>query len=198
MNITQKKYQSILWSQHPLRCVYYCGLVIFGALAIGVATQLSVALFSSAAVLQAFVGLLLGMIYGVRLGVLTMLAYLAMGCAGLPIFGHHQGGVEAFMASYNGYQLGLLPAIFFTAYFIEYKYAASTTAIGVIAFIGLFITYATGVYLLHHGELLQIRGIHLVGLFLFQSLVQVVLFMIIVPRCWQPLTRGQTPHRLSA
>lgn len=68
---------------------------------------------------QTFAVLLIGTLYGSRLGAATMFAYLAEGAAGFPVFAQGQGGVWAFATPSGGYLFGFVAAAFIVGWFAE-------------------------------------------------------------------------------
>lgn len=62
------------------------GLVVGGSLFIALAAQVSVPFYPVPVTLQTLAILIVGLTYGSRLGAATLLAYLAQGAAGLPVF----------------------------------------------------------------------------------------------------------------
>ena len=68
---------------------------------------------------QTFAVLLLGALYGSRLGAATMIAYLAEGAAGFPVFAQGHGGVWAFATPSGGYLFGFVIAAYVVGWFAE-------------------------------------------------------------------------------
>ena len=68
---------------------------------------------------QTFAVLLIGALYGSRLATATMIAYLAEGAAGFPVFAQHHGGVWAFATPSGGYLFGFVIAAFIVGWFAE-------------------------------------------------------------------------------
>ncbi len=68
---------------------------------------------------QTFAVLLLGALYGSRLGAATMTAYLAEGAAGLPVFAGGAGGISAISTPSGGYLFGFIVAAFVVGWFAE-------------------------------------------------------------------------------
>jgi biotin transport system substrate-specific component len=60
---------------------------------------------------QTFAILLVGALLGSRRGLFAILAYLAEGAAGLPVFAGGTGGAFYFFGPTGGYLLGFLPAV---------------------------------------------------------------------------------------
>lgn len=87
-------------------------LTLVGSLFVAVMAQLAVYLpFSPVPITgQTLAVLLIGMVYGSRLGALTLLAYLAEGALGLPFFAGGLGGAAVLAGPTGGYLLGFVVA----------------------------------------------------------------------------------------
>ncbi len=68
---------------------------------------------------QTFGVLLIGALYGSRLGAATMIAYLAEGAAGMPVFAGGHGGIAAISTPSGGYLFGFIIAAFLVGWFAE-------------------------------------------------------------------------------
>ena len=68
---------------------------------------------------QTFAVLLIGAVYGSRLGAATMIAYLAEGAAGMPVFAGATGGVAAIATASGGYLFGFIIAAYIVGWFAE-------------------------------------------------------------------------------
>lgn len=68
---------------------------------------------------QTFAVLLIGTLYGSRLGAATVVAYLAEGAAGLPVFAGGHGGIGAIATASGGYLFGFIAAAFIVGLFAE-------------------------------------------------------------------------------
>ena len=102
------------WISHIL-------LVAAGSALMALSAQLSYQFsFSTVPVTgQTFAVLLIGTLYGSRLGAATMVAYLAEGAAGLPVFAGGHGGVGAIATASGGYLFGFIAAAFIVGLFAE-------------------------------------------------------------------------------
>jgi biotin transport system substrate-specific component len=122
-------------------------LALAGALLIALAAQLRIALpFSPVPVTgQTFAVLLLAAAYGSRRGAATVLTYLGMGLAGMPVFASAPPGLAVLAAPTAGYLAGYLPAAFVVGWLSERGAIRSpwTTAAAMIA--GNIVIYAAGV-----------------------------------------------------
>src|SRR6185312_16337664 len=80
-------------------------LVVGGSLALTLSAKVQVPFWPVPITLQSMVALLIGMGFGTRLGALTILAYLAEGVAGLPVFAGLAAGPAYFAGPTGGYLL---------------------------------------------------------------------------------------------
>lgn len=68
---------------------------------------------------QTFAVLLIGAVYGSRLGAATMIAYLAEGASGMPVFASGLGGISAIAAASGGYLFGFIIGAYIVGWFAE-------------------------------------------------------------------------------
>ena len=92
--------------------LYDLGLVLAGSLLVALAAQLEVRLpFTPVPVTgQTFAVLLVGAAFGWKRGAAAMLAYLAEGASGLPVFAGSAFGAQVLLGPSGGYLLGFVPA----------------------------------------------------------------------------------------
>ena len=100
---------AILWPAGDKILFRNLVLVILGTLLLALSASVRVPFHPVPMTLQSLLVLLLGASYGWRLGGLTILAYLATGAAGLPVFSSGQG-LDYMMGPPGGYLLGFLVA----------------------------------------------------------------------------------------
>ena len=81
--------------------------VVAGSAFIAIAAQVAVPFFPVPMTLQTLAVLAVGLAYGSRLGAMTLLAYLAEGAAGLPVFANAQG-TAAFAGPTAGFLVGFV------------------------------------------------------------------------------------------
>ncbi|WP_172293594.1 biotin transporter BioY [Pseudoruegeria sp. HB172150] len=84
------------------------GLVIGGSLFIALAAQVSIPMWPVPMTLQSLAIIIVGLTYGARLGAITLLAYLAQGLAGLPVFSNGGAGVAYFFGPTCGFLVGFV------------------------------------------------------------------------------------------
>jgi biotin transport system substrate-specific component len=97
--------------------------------------------------MQVFVVLALGLILGFRLGVATVLLYLAEGAFSLPVFAGtpERGlGLAYMMGPTGGYLLGYLLAVAAVGWLAEWGWAKRLPEAVALAFFGLLIIYVPG------------------------------------------------------
>ena len=88
-------------------------MVLGGSAFIALSAQVSVPMLPVPMTLQTLAVMLVGFAYGARLGALTVLAYLAEGLAGLPVFANLGNGA-ALMGPTAGFLLGFVPMAYLT------------------------------------------------------------------------------------
>jgi biotin transport system substrate-specific component len=87
---------------------WQAGLVIAGSALIAIAAQVSVPFWPVPMTLQTLAVLLVGFAYGARLGAATVLAYLAEGAMGLPVFANGGAGLAYMMGPTAGFLAGFV------------------------------------------------------------------------------------------
>jgi biotin transport system substrate-specific component len=82
-------------------------LVLGGSLFIAIAAQVNVPMYPVPMTLQTLAIMLVGLTFGSRLGALTVVAYLAEGAMGLPVFANAMNGA-AFFGPTAGFLIGFV------------------------------------------------------------------------------------------
>ncbi|AXI09850.1 biotin transporter BioY [Oceanobacillus sp. 143] len=95
--------------------------------------------------LQTFFAILAGFMLGKRLGSLSMLTYLLLGTAGVPIFAGLEGGPFALISPTGGFIISFIFVAYFVGLIAEWYKAPSILIYTVAAIIGLLINYGLGV-----------------------------------------------------
>src|SRR3954454_616481 len=94
--------------------------------------------------LQTLVVLMIGAAYGWRLGSLTVIAYLAEGAIGLPVFAGPVGGVAPLVGPTAGYLYGFVLAAFATGWLSQRGWDRSVVWLFVAMAIGHILILGTG------------------------------------------------------
>lgn len=105
---------------------------------------------------QTFAVLLVGALFGSRLGAATLIAYLAEGAMGLPVFASARGGVAAIATPSGGYLFGFIIAAYVVGWFAERGWDRSRWIV-LPMLLGNAVLYVPGVIWLH-------QQFHIVGI----------------------------------
>lgn len=121
--------------------------VLVGSVAMGLSAQVSIGIPIGPVPItgQTLVALLIGAVYGSRLGAVTVLVYLAQGAAGLPVFSNGGSGLAFLSGPTGGYLFGFAAAAFVVGWLAErgWDRRVFTTALAMV--IGNLVIYACGV-----------------------------------------------------
>jgi biotin transport system substrate-specific component len=133
--------------------------------------------------LQTLVVLMIGAAYGWRLGSLTVIAYLAEGAIGLPVFAGPVGGVAPLVGPTAGYLYGFVLAAFATGWLSQRGWDGSVLWLFVAMAIGHALILGAGFAWLAFGMKLGVGKAWLVGIvpFIAASLVKNALGATLVP-----------------
>jgi biotin transport system substrate-specific component len=123
-------------------------IVIGGSAALAVAAQIVGPGSPVPITMQSLVVLAIGITAGPRLGTAAVLAYLAEGAAGLPVFAHMSGTLVHLTGPTGGYLLAFLPAVWVTGHLARTDWGQRTS--------GLFLNYLLG-----HGIILALGAAYL-------------------------------------
>jgi biotin transport system substrate-specific component len=193
-------------SEKKLAVFYDAALIIGGSLLIGLSAAAKVWLpFSPVPVTgQTFAVLMLAALLGSRLGCLTVLAYIAEGVAGLPVFAVDIGPA-ALLGPTGGYLFGFIPAAYTTGRLAEIGWdrRVGTTILAMI--LGNLVIYTFGLLRLCFLTGLSTRVLTL-GLypFIIGDLVKITLAAILLPAGWKlyvdcrlPISKSKIKNRKS-
>jgi biotin transport system substrate-specific component len=181
-----------LWAKDGVR-MRPLVLVFAGSLLLTLSAKFQVPFYPVPMTLQPLVVLLLGVAFGSRLGLATVLFYLAQGAAGLPVFaGTPEKGIGlAYMVGpTGGYLLGFAVAAFVTGWLAERGFdrtrLGTLTAMG----LGMAVIYALGllwlgVFVGYNANLLTLGFTP----FILGDLLKVALATLSLPMLWSLLDR---------
>ena len=119
-------------------------LAVLGSLFVAACAQITVPLWPVPITGQTFAVLVVGMAYGMRLGAATLLLYLVLGAAGLPVFANQAGSLAVLLGPSGGYIVGYVFAGGVLGYLAErgWDRHAATTALALLA--GNIVLYIPG------------------------------------------------------
>ena len=127
-------------------------LVAGGTAFVALAAQISIPLGFTPVPLtgQTFAVLVVGSVLGSLRGALSLLLYLAVGIAGVPVYADHRHGWSVFSGATGGYIVGFVLAAILTGWLAEQnwdkRFASSISAM----LSGSVVIYLCGVTWLHH------------------------------------------------
>ena len=133
--------------------------------------------------LQTLVVLMIGAAYGWRLGGMTVMAYLAEGAMGLPVFAGPAGGIAPLIGPTAGYLFGFVAAALVTGWLSERGWDRSVSRLFVAMALGHVLILAAGFGWLAFGMKLGVEKAWLVGVapFIAASLIKNALGAALVP-----------------
>lgn len=121
-------------------------LILAGTVMLALSAQLAIYITPAVPLTgQTFAVLLLGALYGSRRGAFTVLAYLAQGAVGLPVFANGQAGVAYMMGPTGGYLVGFAVAAFVVGWLAERGWDRKLTLTFVAMVIGNLVIYLHGI-----------------------------------------------------
>ena len=120
-------------------------LVIGGSLALTLSAKAQVPFWPVPITMQSMVALLIGIGFGSRLGALTILAYLAEGFAGLPVFAGAAAGPAYLAGPTGGYLFGFLLGGAFAGWAAERGFGRDLPRTLLVMLLGHFLLFAPGV-----------------------------------------------------
>jgi len=119
-------------------------LVIGGSLALALSAKVQVPFWPVPVTMQSMVALLIGIGLGSRLGALTILAYLAEGTLGLPVFAGMAAGPAYLAGPTGGYLLGFLLGGAFAGWAAEQGWGRDLSRTLPVMLLGHVLIFAPG------------------------------------------------------
>jgi len=119
-------------------------LVLGGSLLIAIAAQISVPMYPVPMTLQTLAILLVGFAMGSRLGALAVVAYLAEGLVGLPVFANGMNGA-AFAGPTAGFLVGFIGLAWMAGYAAERGLAKGVVGTATAAIVASAALYIPGI-----------------------------------------------------
>jgi len=119
-------------------------LVLIGSLLLATSAQFKIPLYPVPVTGQTLVVLLIGMVYGPRLGGVTVTVYLLQGVSGLPVFAGGAFGIATLIGPTGGYLGGFLIAAIVMGVLAERGMGRGIVSTIIAMMIGNVIIYVTG------------------------------------------------------
>lgn len=174
------------------RLLYGAAALLFGVCLLTLSAKLQVPFWPVPMTMQTLVVLMLGMAYGPRLGAGTVLAYLLVGAAGLPVFAGtpERGiGLAYMMGPTGGFLMGFVMAAWITGALAERGWDRSAPWCAAAMLVGTVVIFVFGL-----AALMPITGVSRAietGLtpFLASSALKIALGAVAMPLIWRVLGR---------
>ena len=119
-------------------------LVLFGTLLLAISSKVQVPFWPVPMTMQTFIVFIIGMAYGWKLAVSTLIAYLLEGALGLPVFAKG-GGLLYLLGPTAGYLYGMTIAAGIIGYFAERGFNKSYFESFISLIIGTIVIFLLGV-----------------------------------------------------
>jgi len=158
-------------------------LIVAGTALLALSAKVMVPLPYVPMTMQTLVVLLIGAAYGWRLGTATVLAYLAEGALGLPVFAGPVGGLAYMAGPTGGYLVGFVVGAWMNGWLCERGGDASVARLFAVMIAGHIVMIAFGFAWLAFGVKLGVEKAWLVGVvpFIAGSIVKSALGAVLLP-----------------
>lgn len=164
-----------------------------GVVLLWLSAKIQIPLWPVPVTMQTFVVLTLGLAYGARLGGATIVAYLAAGAVGLPVFAggwSEGGGLAHLYGPTAGYLAGFAIAAWFSGHLAERGWDRTLPLATVAMLAGNLVIYALGVAWLAGQLGFGLALTHGLWPFLVGDALKIVLGAITLPLAWHLIGRG--------
>lgn len=161
-------------------------LVLGGSALIALAAQVSFQIGPVPLTLQTLAVLMIGMAFGARLAALTLLAYIAEGAMGLPVFSGGKAGVVTLMGPSGGYIWGFAMAAVLVGWLAERGWDRSVVLTGLAMALGNVVLYLPGLVqlqLVTGADWAQVWAWG-AGPFLLGDAVKLAIAALVMPGAW--------------
>lgn len=184
-----------LWPAHDnARILRALVMVVVGVGVLTASSYIRVPMWPVPMTMQTFAVLGLGAAYGLRLGGVTVLTYLAVGILGGPVFSEGASGWAYFTGTTGGYLFGFMVSAALVGWLAERGWDRQIVTMAAAMIIGNVVIYVFGVtwlYLLLVGQM-GLEGWDLARVidsgmmqFLVGDLAKLILAALILPSVWR-------------
>ncbi|MCA8878713.1 MAG: biotin transporter BioY [Rhodobacteraceae bacterium] len=170
------------------------GLVLAGSFLVALGAQAEVPMFPVPMTLQTLAISVVGLTFGARLAGLTLLAYLAEGAMGLPVYSGGGAGVAHLVGPTGGYLFGFVAMAWMTGWLAEHGFGRGFIRMSLAALIPSMLLFVPGVAWLWYITPLDLNGAIAAGAtpFLVGGLVKSVVAAMVAAGGWEALVRRRS------
>lgn len=169
-------------------------MVVAGIAALVLAAKIRVPMWPVPVTMQSFAVLVIGAGFGARLGLITLLGYIALGAAGVAVFAGDSAGLSYLAGPTAGYLVGFAVAVAVMGMLARRGWDRSVTRMAGAMAIGTAVIYALGLAWMTWlfaaekgmGWVLQYGMIQ----FLPGDALKLALAALVMPAAWAGLRRG--------
>jgi biotin transport system substrate-specific component len=160
-------------------------MMLIGTVLLAASAQLAIPFQPVPLTFQSITVVLIGLAYGSRLGMATVMSYLVAGAIGFPVFAEFYAGFGVFMGPTGGYLIGFLPAAGLCGYLAENGWGRGFLSSFTAGLLAVIVIFAFGVTRL--SQLVGWQAAWMVGIkpFLFTELLKLVVLAIIAKNFWK-------------
>lgn len=166
-------------------------LVLAGSVFIAIAAQISVPMFPVPMTLQTLAILIVGLTFGSRLGLATLLVYLGEGAMGLPVFANGQGTLAYMMGPTGGFLIGFAAMAWLAGLAVERGLARGFVGTAAVALAISALLYIPGLAwpAAVMGKTVDVLWLHWMAPFLIGDAVKAVIAALVVTGGWAVVSR---------
>jgi len=179
-----------LWPEKTVTAFRWGVLILVGSLFLAACAQITVWTVPVPITMQTFGVLVVGAVYGWRLGAATVAAYLVEGAVGLPFFAGMTGGLPILFGPTGGYLFGFVAAAAVVGWLAERGWDRNILTMALAMLIGNVVLYVPGLLWLSNftgGEKVFEYGLYP---FVIGDAVKLAAAALLLPAAWQFMRRG--------
>ena len=178
-----------LWPDRTSPAVRWITLMIIGSAFLALCAQITVPLYPVPFTMQTFGVLLIGMVFGPRLGAATVAAYVLEGTVGLPVYAGFSGGLHVLFGVTGGYLFGFVIAAWLVGMLAERGWDRTVFTTAGAMLLGNIVLYVPGLIWL--GAFIGAEGAITGGLlpFIIGDLLKLALAAVVLPSAWRLVRR---------
>lgn len=179
-----------LWPERTVTTFRWGVLILVGSLFLAACAQITVWTVPVPITMQTFGVLVVGAVYGWRLGAATVAAYLFEGAIGLPFFAGMTGGLAILFGPTGGYLFGFVAAAAVVGWLAERGWDRNILTMALAMLIGNVVLYVPGIVWLSNftgWEKVFEYGLYP---FVIGDAVKLAAAALLLPAAWQFMRRG--------
>ena len=173
-----------LWPARSQPALRWGLLMLLGSLFLAICAQVYVPLQPVPITMQTFGVLLLGMVFGARLGAATVALYLLEGAAGLPVFAEFKAGLPVLFGPTGGYLFGFVIAAWLVGSLAERGWDRGVLTTALAMLFGNVVLYVPGLIWLANLFGAQIAIAQGLMPFLLVDVLKIALAALLLPAAW--------------